>query len=93
MEELTQTAPSRTNRPFLGALVGGRAAVWMEERAAAGVRMGGGDRVSRSFSRRWLHFSFSPPSPLLRRKSRVASDTDSEVALLEEEGGREEEEE
>lgn len=58
-----------------------------------GVRTGGGDRESLSFSKRWLHFSFSPPSPLLRRLSRAASVRDREVALLEEEGGREEEEE
>lgn len=57
------------------------------------MRTGGGDRDSLSFSRRWLHFSFSPPSPLLRRRSRAASDRDREVALLEDEGGSEEEEE
>lgn len=57
------------------------------------MRAGGGDRDSLSFSRRWLHFSFSLPSPLLRRRSRTASDRDREVALLEDEGGSEEEEE
>lgn len=98
MEELTLTPPSLTSRPiFLGValllLLGGRpeegdttAEVGAEERT------GGGERDRRSFSSRWLHFSFSPPSPLLRRRSR-ASDSEREVALLEEDGGREEEEE
>lgn len=102
MDELTVTPPSRTSRPvFLGcpaeaaALLGGREEEG-ETTADAGAedRTAGGERDRRSFSSRWLHFSFSPPpSPLLRRRSRAASESEREVALLEEEGGREEEEE
>ncbi|TNN45933.1 hypothetical protein EYF80_043882 [Liparis tanakae] len=97
VDELTLTPPSLTRRPaFLGgpaaaaALLGGSVAA---EWGPVSVSVGGGERDSLSFSRRRLHFSFSPPSPLLRRRSLAASDRDREAALLEEEGGSEEEEE
>ena len=102
IDEQTVTPPSRTRRPaFLGcpaeatALLGGREDVG-ETTADAGAddRTGGGERDSRSLSSRRLHFSLSPPpSPLLLRRSRAASDREREVALLEDEGGREEDEE